>query len=225
MGNYRGADMTIQVMRVQDVLNMPSVDSRGNNGGGLWGEYPDDPYDPSATVAETIIRKEVDGAYYEAIREAIVKNGINRVPVHVNNGVAIGNAYGGLPETWHDLQVMGNGHHRIRILKELGFPNVLTTTEKDQSGYAGEYTSRTTNKLFEPTRQEDKPMPVLKNYGKFVVEVNNGTGEGWVIVTDPIPRAYARRLKINFTERHDPKKAPNFRARVVSTGDYKLQDS
>jgi hypothetical protein len=217
----------IEVMRVKDVLKLPSIDSRGNLHGGMWGgAYPDDPTDPIASVAETITRKDVDGTYYENLREAIVKNGINRVPIHVADASNIANSYGAnLPEAWYNRPVMGNGHHRIRILEELGFPYVLTTTEKQDSGYYGEYTSRTTDKLFDPTRQEETVMPVLKNYGKFVVEVNNGTGEGWVIVTDPIPRAYARRLKVNFTQRHDPSKAPNFRARVVPTGDYKLEDA
>jgi hypothetical protein len=165
--------------------------------------------------------------YYNSLREAIVKSGINRVPVHVADGHTISNAYGNaLPERWKaEPNVMGNGHHRIRILKELGFTNVLTTTEKQESGYNGEYTSRATDKLFDPTRDEGTIMPVLKNYGKFVVEVNNGTREGWVIVTDPIPRAYARRLKTNFFDRHDPKKAPNFKARVVPTGDYEMRDA
>jgi hypothetical protein len=213
--------MTIQVMRVQDVLNIPSIDSRGNHdGNNIWGgAYQEDPHDPLATVAETIKRKDVDGIYYDNLREAIVKNGINRVPVHVADGSNINQAYGSaLPQRWQEEpRVMGNGHHRIRILNELGFPNVLTTTERSESGYAGEYESRATNKLFEPTRNES-PMTVIKNHGSFAVEVNNGTGAGWEIVAGPVPRAYGRRLVRNFKDRNDTTKNPNFRARVVPTG-------
>lgn len=213
--------MTIEVMRVTDVLKLPSIDSRGNNGkGGIrGGSYADDPHDPIATVAETNTRKDVDGTYYENLREAIMENGINRVPVHVADGETVSQAYGGaLPDRWRqEPKVMGNGHHRIRILSELGFPYVITTTERQESGYNGEYTSSHTDKLFNPTRQET-PMSVIRNHGNFAVEVNNGTGSGWEIVAGPVPRAYGRRLVQNFKDRNDATKNPNFRARVVPTG-------
>jgi hypothetical protein len=52
----------------------------------------------------------------------------------------------------------------------------------------------------------------------FVTEINTGTGDGWEIITNPIPRSQAREMAKWYRTHVDYEKQPNFKARAVSTG-------
>jgi hypothetical protein len=52
----------------------------------------------------------------------------------------------------------------------------------------------------------------------FVTEINTGTGDGWEIITKPIPRQEARDLAKWYRTHVDYEKQPKFKARAVPTG-------
>ena len=113
----------IREMAIADVLKLPSVDSRGScYSDGEW------------SVASTLESKCVDYGPYDAIRAEIITLGYNRVPIHIDYGANMEAVYSTvIPEDMLDSLVMGNGHHRLKIMVEAGLETVLVTDEASES--------------------------------------------------------------------------------------------
>ena len=114
----------IREMAIADVLKLPSVDSSGScYSDGEW------------SVASTLESKNVEySAVYDAIRAEIAALGYNRVPIHIDYGANMEAVYSTvIPDDMLDSLVMGNGHHRLKIMVEAGLETVLVTDEASES--------------------------------------------------------------------------------------------
>ena len=124
-------------MPLDEILRLPSVDSDGINNG--WDKEED------WTVENAIERKYIADSYHEAIKESMAENGINLVPIHIDKASAILYQYAlyafyRIPD-WLDLDkqlMLGNGHHRVRIAKELGLKELLYSTDIEDTGWGDE---------------------------------------------------------------------------------------
>ena len=118
----------ITIMRVADVLDLPSVE---------WGLA--DYAIPGATVREILEGPEffLEG-YHEGIKKLMRIDGINAVPIHVAELDQLACDYndaelGFLP---YPGKGMGNGHHRLAIARELGHKYIKTSDDIMQTGEA-----------------------------------------------------------------------------------------
>lgn len=116
----------IREMAIADVLKLPSVDSSGASYGGPYSAW---------SLADTLDKKNVDGEPYDTIRAEIVALGYNRVPIHVDYGTYMAEVYSvtNMPEGMLSSLMMGNGHHRLKIMVEAGLETVLVTDEASES--------------------------------------------------------------------------------------------
>jgi hypothetical protein len=117
--------MTYSLMLVADVLKLPSVD------------YGVADCRSDLCSAEDVIASVYFEDYHEGIRQQMIKDGLNAVPIHVASVEQIAIDY-------HDkafLYVpsalgMGNGHHRLKLAVELDFMYILTSDDIMDSGEA-----------------------------------------------------------------------------------------
>lgn len=116
----------IREMAIADVLKLPSVDSHGASFGGPYSSW---------SLRDTLDSKNVEGPEYDAIRAEIVALGYNRVPIHVDYGEYMAEIYSvmNIPEGMLSSLMMGNGHHRLKIMIEEGLDTVLVTDEASES--------------------------------------------------------------------------------------------
>ena len=117
----------IYEMAIADILPLPSVDSEGaafNNGAGDW------------SLENTLAWKDVSGPYYDRLKRQLEIDGFNRVPLHVDlaeNMYLDYNTYVPVPDKFHGKLMMGNGHHRLKLMISLGFTHALVTDDNDLS--------------------------------------------------------------------------------------------
>jgi hypothetical protein len=109
----------LTIMRVADVLNLPSIESDWETG---------------ETAGEVIQFTHLDSGH-ATIREQMRKDGINAIPIHVASVYRIScdyndPAFATLPS---DLG-MGNGHHRLKMAVELGHKYILTSDDMYDTG-------------------------------------------------------------------------------------------
>ena len=129
-------------MRVQDILELPSIDSDGFGSADDLDDYELGEY-YSLTVADLMESKSEELEYggnsspeeYDDIREAMRENGINEIPIHVTFGKALCPMYGvSTPDKYRESLVMGNGHHRVALALELGHEYMQVTDDLTESG-------------------------------------------------------------------------------------------
>ena len=103
--------VTRQLMRVEDVLRLPSARAvrRGQ------------------TAAAVMMTRDISAPYFQRIMERMERDGINKFPVCVAPADAL--------DCWdHDPELarsgrlaFGGGHHRLRMAVELGWTRIMTT--------------------------------------------------------------------------------------------------
>lgn len=64
------------------------------------------------------LRQDRTSGYYARLRERMREEGINKVPILVEDGY------------------LCNGHHRVTLAYELGLPEMLCTDDFEESGYS-----------------------------------------------------------------------------------------
>lgn len=118
----------ITEMLIADILKLPSIDSDGSMRRGTldW------------TVANAISYVDTTGDVYDAIRSEMEHDGYNRVPLHVDYAdVLMPFYYTHCPDELLSSKAMGNGHHRLVLMMQIGFTHARVTddpTESDDSG-------------------------------------------------------------------------------------------
>lgn len=88
----------------------------------LWSEY-------GVSVREAVENDYMcidSDPYYAEIRERMTADGINKVPVYVEDG----------DPDWGIEPALINGHHRVKIAYDLGFTTMRATREGRVSGWA-----------------------------------------------------------------------------------------
>lgn len=114
----------LSVMAMEDILDLPSVDSDGMSFGNI---------DPVHIVIEG---KWVDSPEYREISESMKAAGINEVAIHVGLAEDVFPAYNlTCPEDLKGTLAMGNGHHRVKLCLALGFTGMMVTDNRDDSGW------------------------------------------------------------------------------------------
>src|SRR6201999_1964504 len=109
-----GARRMIKERRIVDILKMPSVDSDGGCLGG------DENYNWS--VQNALDTKVVSDDYHQGIKAAMERDGINTIPIHIALGKQMAIDYAMfIPSRFRRRLMMGNGHHRLKMMLELGF--------------------------------------------------------------------------------------------------------
>lgn len=119
--------MTTRMMRIADVLKLPSVDSHAATYGG-------DDFD-QWSLSGSLDAQDVTGEIYDTIRAEIIADGYNRVPIHIDLGEHMKTRYSVLdmPEWMLSSEMMGNGHHRLKIMIEEDFEWILVTDDATES--------------------------------------------------------------------------------------------
>jgi hypothetical protein len=117
--------MTYSLMLVADVLKLPSVD------------YGVADCRSDLCSAEDVIASVYFEDYHEGIRQQMIKDGLNAVPIHVASVEQIAldyhdEAFFSVPSAL----AMGNGHHRLKMAVELDFMYILTSDDIMDSGEA-----------------------------------------------------------------------------------------
>jgi hypothetical protein len=115
----------IKQMSVEDLLKLPSVDSAGASYSyGSW------------SIVNALETKRVSSPYYQAIKSEIDRAGINLTPLHVDYGMNMEDVYSvTVPDDLLSSLMMGNGHHRLKLMIELGLTDVLVSdTYEDTKG-------------------------------------------------------------------------------------------
>lgn len=117
-------------MPMNEVLKLPSIDALAYDG----------PAGPRHTVGDMLDSKKadfgIDKWHYGPMRESMQTEG-QRTPIHIFT--AGRKAYGvPIPEELRGQRMLGNGHHRVAMMHELGMDEVKYTGRKQRSGSAEE---------------------------------------------------------------------------------------
>ena len=129
--------MTTWMMPLEEILDLPSVDSDG-----FYRHTTTDAKMVGETVRDTVYDEHFFGNHHERIREQMIKDGINAVPIHVDLAENMITAYKArVPERLYGCLAQGNGHHRIMIAWEAGFTHMLVTDVKAESDAGPEVTT------------------------------------------------------------------------------------
>ena len=116
-------------MLIADILKLPSIDSDGCARTGTldW------------TVANAISYKDTSGEVYAAIRDEMETDGYNRIPLHIDYAERLlPYYYAWCPDELLSSKAMGNGHHRLVLMIELGFTTARVTDDPTESDGSGE---------------------------------------------------------------------------------------
>jgi hypothetical protein len=118
-----------QIMRLNDILALPSVDSDG-----VWAPEIHGGCTPeNRTVLNALHYKSLDDPakreYYRVIAACMGLDQLNGFPIQVGRAAGIAYAHGiWLPrEIDPDEPMMGQGHHRVLIAMRLQLPTMLVT--------------------------------------------------------------------------------------------------
>jgi hypothetical protein len=114
---------------IEDLLDLPSVDSSD-----FWRSRAN----RLETVRASIHAEHMLGKYHVRMASQIAADGINAVPVHVCYGEEAQAVYADeeglrVPSRHYGMLVMGNGHHRLKIMLDLGLTRVRVTDDPSES--------------------------------------------------------------------------------------------
>jgi hypothetical protein len=98
--------MTVWRMPMDEVLGLMSID--------YW-----------TPVIDSIDLVDIDDEFHQKLKERMLEDGINKVPILIEGHYYDGSEY----------PTLGNGHHRTRIAYEAGWQEMLATDDGRTSGY------------------------------------------------------------------------------------------
>ncbi len=125
--------MAFKTMTLSEVLALPSVDSN---------EATFDEWSHSPQTTWDVINggdKDTTDIYHQIIKGKMAAKGINEVPIHVAKGSVMAREYNiHVPFEYWDTVFMGNGHHRVKMMVELGLPIVRVSSNWSKTGESGD---------------------------------------------------------------------------------------
>ncbi len=98
--------MTVWRMPMDEVLGLMSID--------YW-----------TPVIDYIDLVDIDDEFHQKLKERMLEDGINKVPILIEDHYYDGK----------DYPTLGNGHHRTRIAYDAGWLEMLATDQDRESGY------------------------------------------------------------------------------------------
>lgn len=120
----------IRTMAIVDLLKLPSIDSDASTYPGKGGSWSiDNPLD-DATITDD---------YHQGIMAEMEYDGYNRVPLHVDLGERMAEVYNTkIPRSLLSTLMMGNGHHRLKMMIMIGFTEARITDDPSESDDTGD---------------------------------------------------------------------------------------
>lgn len=124
----------IYEMAIADILKLPSVDSDGSCG-------ESDDWSIATALDRTTFGEDGsdERAEYDTIFAEMEYDGYNRVPLHVDLGERMGPVYNTkVPLSLLSTLMMGNGHHRLKMMIMIGFESARVTDDPSESDDTGD---------------------------------------------------------------------------------------